>query len=134
VKNSVSLPIDLADVGQTLFAPHQHARLLENGKRSADRKTAGLRKVDYYPVAKLIDPISNSIWLVTEINPTKPNMAIGLIDLGTGAPEIGRIDLLKLVSLRQGADLSIRTDTAFKAAGRLSSYAHTAQAIGRITA
>ena len=122
------------DIGLALVTPHQYARLLENGKRSAERRTAGRKKIDYHPVVKLVDPISNAVWLVTEIDPIVRHKAMGLIDLGSGIPEVGEIDLRDLVPQRQGSELAVRADPAFKSAGRLSSYAQTAQAIGRVIA
>ena len=122
------------DIGLALFNPHQYARLLENGKRSAERQAHGQKKIDYHPVVKLIDPISNAVWLVTEIDPTLRHIAVGLIDLSSGAPAVGKIDLRDLVSQRQSGELAVRPDPTFKSAGRLSSYAQTAQAIGRVIA
>ncbi len=99
-----------------------------------ERAAAGRPKIDYHPVVKLVDPVSNSIWLVSEITPSRRNMAVGLIDTGIGSPKLGDIDLLELALHHRGTDLAIRVDTNFKSAGRLSSYAQTAQAIGRIIA
>lgn len=126
--------LERADVGRRLFTPSHYDHLVENGKRSAEREAAGLRKIDYHPVVKLIDPVSNSIWLISEINPARRNMAVGLIDLGMGTPEIGDVDLRELVGSRRDRTLAIRTDSSFKSAGRLTSYAQTAKAIGRIIA
>lgn len=122
------------DVGVALFTSHQYARLLENGKRSAARQATGRKKIDYHPVVKLIDPISNAVWLVTEIEPIRRTKAVGLIDLGAGTPTVGEIDLRDLATRHQGSELAVRPDPAFKSAGRLSSYAQTAQAIGRVIA
>ena len=117
-----------------LFSPHQYARLLDNGRRSAERLASGQRKIDYHPVAKLMDPISNAIWLITEIDPEQRYKAHGLIDLGSGAPDVGEIDLRDLIPAQKGGELAVRRDPTFKSAGRLSSYLQTAQAIGRVIA
>ncbi|MEM7443831.1 MAG: DUF2958 domain-containing protein [Pseudomonadota bacterium] len=122
------------DIGLALFTPKQYARLLSNGKRSAGRLTAGQQKIDYHPVVKLIDPVTNAVWLVTEIDPTNPTIATGLIDLGDRNPSVGEIDLRSLVRSGRVRDLGVRADNTFRSAGRLSSYVQTAKAIGRVIA
>lgn len=122
------------DLGLRLFTPHQYARLLDNGRRSAERLASGQKKIDYHPVAKLVDPISNAVWLITEIDPEQRYRAAGLIDLGSGSPDVGEIDLRSLIPAEKSGDLAVRPDPAFKSAGRLSSYLQTAQAIGRVIA
>lgn len=46
-------------------------------------------------MVKLSTPDAQATWLLTELNPTEPDIAFGLCDLGFGCPELGYVRLSK---------------------------------------
>lgn len=114
---------------QALFTAAQRQRLLANGRRSAAGKD-----IDPRPVVKLFLSDGRAIWLLTELDPTTPNRAFGLCDLGLGTPELGYVDLDELACLRGCQRLPVERDRHFVASQLLSAYATAARAAGRITA
>ena len=89
---------------------------------------------DPLPVLKLFTPDAGATWLLTEIDPHEPEIALGLCDLGIGFPEVGRVSLTELSEVRGMMKLPIEQDLHFRAAKRLSEYAKEARMAGRIQA
>ena len=79
---------------------------------------------------KLFTPDANATWLLTELDPTDPDCAFGLCDLGLGAPELGYVLLSELAALRGPLGLSVERDRYFVADRPLSAYAFAALAAG----
>ena len=71
-------------------------------------------------------------WLLTEVDPTDPDRAFGLCDLGLGLPELGWVSLTELCSIRGQLGLPIERDRFFNARGCLSAYADNARLRGRV--
>jgi len=89
---------------------------------------------DPLPVVKLFTPDAGATWLLTEIDPEAPDIAMGLCDLGMGFPEVGLVDLRELCAVRGMMNLPIEQDLHFRATQRLSAYAREARMAGRIQA
>ena len=89
---------------------------------------------DPLPVVKLFTPDAGATWLLTEIDPDEPDLAFGLCDLGMGFPELGRVSLSELSTVRGMMALPIERDLHFEATQRLSAYAREARMAGRIQA
>ena len=106
---------------QLLLECHR-ARLLDNGARSAEG-----RDIDPQPVVKLFTPDAGATWLLTELDPTDPDLAFGLCDLGLGHPELGFVCLSDLERLRGRLGLPVERDLGFEAAGPLSAYVRAAR-------
>jgi hypothetical protein len=106
-----------------LITPEQREKLQANGRADRD--------LDPVPVVKLYDPIGAATWLLTEISPTDPDMAYGLIDLGAGFPRPGQYRLSELSAIAAGP-LGIKRDERFMATHRLSAYAEAARIRGVI--
>lgn len=110
----------------SLFTKSQIEQLLQNG-------SASNRGKDDYPVVKLFLPGSSCTWLLTEIEPECPRIAFGLCDLGMGFPELGYVDLLEMVSVKNRFGLSVERDLHFKGRFPLSVYHEAALYCEQIT-
>jgi len=110
-----------------LLTEAQRRELIANGEQSA----AG-EPIDPRPVVKLFTPDAGATWLLTELDPTDPDQAFGLCDLGFGFPELGYVSLAELVAVRGRLGLPIERDLYFSAGRPLSAYAAEAQRHGRI--
>lgn len=85
-------------------------------------------------MVKLFTPDANCTWLLTEIDPEKPDIAFGLCDLGMGSPELGSVSISELTQLRGRLGLPVERDLGFKADKTLSQYAAEALKLERIKA
>ncbi len=117
-----------------LFTPEIEARLLENGRKNAERIAADGNTIDFRPVVKLFTPDAACTWLITEIDPEDSDIAHGLCDLGMGFPEIGSVSLTELRALRGRLGLPVERDLHFEADKTLSAYANEASRLGHIKA
>jgi hypothetical protein len=117
----------------TLLTVAQRAQLLANGQTNADRIAAGQRELDVPPVVKLFTPDAGATWLLTELDPGDEDTAFGLCDLGLGCPELGRVSLAEIATVRGQLRLRVECDLHFTANKPLSAYAEAAQANGAIT-
>jgi hypothetical protein len=104
-------------------------RLLANGRRAIHELA-----FDPQPVVKLFTPDGAATWLLTELDPDDPDLAFGLCDLGLGSPELGRVSLAELASVRGRLGLPVERDAHFRADKPLSLYAAEAQRSGRVLA
>jgi hypothetical protein len=103
--------------------------MLANGKRSARGE-----RFDPFPAVKLFTPWGAATWLLSELDPSDPDIAFGLCDLGMGFPELGSVRLSELESVRGPFGLSVERDLAFLADKTLSAYAEDARRHGMIKA
>ena len=87
---------------------------------------------DLPPAVKLFTPDGACTWLLVEVDPTDPDRAWGLCDLGLGYPELGYVSLSELASIRGRLGLPVEQDRHFKAERPLSFYVGEARAAGRI--
>lgn len=110
-----------------LITAEQRAQMLENGL-AAQRGDGG----DQYPVVKLFTPDAGATWLLTELDPDDEDVAFGLCDLGLGFPELGRVRLSELASIRGPNGLPIERDMYFRPMRTLSAYVELARAHGSI--
>lgn len=110
-----------------LLTEAQRRELIANGERSA----AG-EPIDPRPVVKLFTPDAGATWLLTELDPSDPDRAFGLCDLGLGCPELGYVSLAELAAVRGRFRLPVERDLHFTANRPLSAYAATARSRGRI--
>ncbi len=108
-------------------------QLLAHGSAAAACQEKG-EDFDPFPVVKLFTPDAGATWLLAEIDPEAPTIALGLADLGMGFPEVGLIDLDELREVRGMINLPIEQDLHFRATQRLSAYAREARMAGRIQA
>ncbi|KUM25215.1 transposase [Mesorhizobium loti] len=108
-------------------------QLLANGRQQQPLRGTG-GEIDFIPVVKLFTPDAGATWLLTEINPEDPDIAVGLCDLGLGCPEIGNVSLSELSSLRGPLGLPVERDLYFRPDKPLSTYANEARRLGRIRA
>ena len=102
------------------------AQLLENGRRQQPvRGTAD--EMDFVPIVKLFTPDANCTWLLTELDPEDPDIALGLCDLGLGFPELGSVRFSELESIRGPMGLPVERDLYFTAKQSLYEYAEAAR-------
>ena len=110
-----------------LLTDAQRCELTANGERSAADE-----EIDPRPVVKLFTPDGAATWLLTERDPSDPDRAFGLCDLGLGFPELGYVSLAELAAVRGRFGLPIERDLHFAADQSLSAYADAARSRGRI--
>jgi hypothetical protein len=108
-----------------LITDEQRAELVGNGAR-----TSAGEEIDPYPAVKLFTPDAGATWLLTELDPTDPDLAFGLCDLSVGYPELGYVRLSEIASVRGALGLPVECDLFFKADRPLSLYADEAQRLG----
>ncbi len=109
------------------------AQLLENGCRQEPLRGT-VDELDFVPVVKLFTPDANCTWLLTELDPEDPDIALGLCDLGLGFPELGTVRISELESIRGPMGLPIERDRYIVLSKSLAEYASDASNAGRITA
>lgn len=110
-----------------LLTKEQRDALLANGHERA-RSGGG----DFWPVVKLFTPDAQCTWLLTDLDPEDKNIAFGLWDFGTGCPELGRISLAEIRTIRGKLGLSAESDPHFRARAPISVYAEKARFADRI--
>ncbi len=103
-------------------------RLLANDRASAAARARGEREPDHVPVVRFFSPLSEAVWLATEID--TDGMLFGLADLGFGCPELGSYALAELQSIRLPFGLGIERDICFEGQFPLSVYAAAARRTG----
>lgn len=104
-------------------------RLLLNGCRSRL-----IPNSDPPPVVKLFTPDAGATWLLSELNPDRPDLAFGLCDLGLGEPELGAVSLSEIAALRGRLGLPVERDRWFRSTEPLSVHTARARQTGRIAA
>jgi hypothetical protein len=87
--------------------------------------------IDPYPVVKLHTLDAGAVWLLTELD-ADGDRAYGLIDAGTGFPELGHVSLSALEAMRGPQGLRIAVDPHFKPHQPLSAYVADAKRDGSI--
>ena len=115
------------ELSMKLLTDAQRRELTANGERSA----AG-EEIDPRPVVKLFTPDAGATWLLTELDPSDPDRAFGLCDLGLGFPELGYVSLAELAAVRGRLGLPVECDLHFTADRPLSAYTDAARHRGRI--
>lgn len=111
----------------TLIPSDLREELLSNGRRSA----AGER-IDPFPVVRLFIPGASATWLLTELDPTNPDRAFGLCDLGVGCPELGYVLLSELEALHASTGIEVKRDVNFQPRRTLALAATQARKLGWI--
>jgi Protein of unknown function (DUF2958) len=112
---------------KALITDDQRAQLLANGRARAEG-----RDLDPLPVVKLFTPDAHATWLLTELDPEDGDTAFGLCDLGLGMPELCRVRMSELATVRGPLNVPIARDLYFIARRRLSEYTQLARANGSI--
>ena len=110
-----------------LVTDAQRAALLENGRLAA----AG-EPHDPLPVVRLFTPDAHAIWLLASLDPADGDTAFGIMDVGIGMPELGRIKLSHLASIVGPNKQPVMRDRYFQAVHPLSEYLRLAQENGSI--
>ncbi len=109
-------------------------KLLRNGQLSREYAQEGVQEPDFLPVLKLFTPDASCTWLISELDPSDPDIAFGLCDLGMGFPELGSVSISELEAIRGKLGLPVERDQYFTAYKTLSAYADEARACGAIKA
>ena len=115
-----------------LLTKDQTARLLANGKASAEAMKWDGNTPDHFPVVKLFHPLRAATWLLSELDPAEPDIAFGLCDLGMNCAELGSVSLSEMRSIKVGFNLRIKRDMFWTATHPLSVYTAAAQEAGGI--
>ena len=108
-------------------------RLIANGK-AQDIVRGTKHEFDLKPVVKLFTPWGACTWLLSELDPTNPDIVFGLCDLGVGCPELGAVSISELESIRGPFGLRIERDIHWTPVKTINAYAEDAYAAERIVA
>lgn len=107
-------PLIPNDLAEKLFANWRESR----GEIAKDKD------IDHVPVVKLFHVTTGARWLLTEVDPDRPNIAFGLADWGPalgGVPELGYIDLDE-IAMATAMKLPIERDLYIDLDKPLSAY------------
>lgn len=111
---------------EPLLSDWQRTRLEANGRKQAAVMGTAYEE-DFEPVVRLHDLEEGRVWLLTEIDPSRPDQAYGLClnDPAHPEPYMGSADLGLLERLKEAGCLI--TDHAFEPQGPVSDYLTRAQ-------
>lgn len=90
------------------------------------------RRLDLLPVVKLCTPDADACWLLVSLD-AGGDRAFGLIDAGTGFPELGEVSLSMLEGIRGPRGLAVAAEPDFQPRKTLSTYLADAQRAGAVT-
>ena len=96
--------------------------LLANGREQKAARERG-EVIDHKPVVRIFAVMSDAYWLISEINPDKPDEAFGLAELRSGQAEMGDIYISELDELYKSHPVPpIERDNFWTADLTLSGY------------
>lgn len=105
----------------------QRRQMLDNGVARARGED-----IDPYPVVKLYAPGSDACWVLTVLD-ADGDLAYGLIDIGTGFPELGLVSLKMLAGIKGPKGLPVAVEPGYTPRKTLSTYLADAQRDGMVT-
>jgi hypothetical protein len=117
-----------------LLTEELRRQLLANGAANAAHVRRDGNTEGFKPVVKLFAPWGGATWLLTELDPSNPDIAFGLCDLGLGCAELGSVSLAEIEAVRGPGGLRIERDLYFKPDKTIRAYAEQAEREQRITA
>jgi len=82
------------------------------------------------PVVKFFNPCGAGTWLISDMD--EDGICFGLCDLGFGTPELGRVSIHELQSVKLSFGLGIERDILWEARQTLGDYATEARELGYI--
>ena len=117
-----------------LLTANQIRCLVNNGHWNRIRRCQERPIDDFVPVVKLFCLWRPATWLLTEITHPDRDVAYGLCDLGVGLPEVSRVRLSSLKTLRSSQGAGIEQDRYFRPIMTLAGYAEKSRRHGRTIA
>lgn len=105
----------------------QRQQMLANGEARAHGEGA-----DPYPVLKLYTPDAGACWVLVSLG-DDGDTAFGLIDAGTGFPELGEVSLTVLAGIRGPRGLPVVVEPAYQPRKTLSAYVADALRDGMVS-
>lgn len=105
----------------------QRRQMLANGVARARGED-----VDPYPVLKLYTPDAGASWVLTALD-ADGDLAYGLIDVGTGFPELGLVSLGMLAGIKGPKGMPVTVEPGYRARKTLSAYVADAKRDGMVT-
>ncbi len=84
------------------------------------------------PIVRIFIPEPRRVWLLTDIDPSFPDSAFGLADLGIGVPTIGYVSIRGLMAAADTLGLPIQRDPSFRPNRTLREYAIDATLFGHV--
>lgn len=115
----------------SLLTTEDRRQLVENGKLNRNTSSR-IRDNDFAPVVQLYSETSAATWLLSEIDPSNPDIAWGLIDVGDGKPEFGSVRISWLETPRGPLAIGVKRLDGWHAKGKMSAYVAAAIGAGRI--
>lgn len=88
--------------------------------------------LDPYPVLKLYTPDAGACWVLVSLG-ADGDTAYGLIDAGTGFPELGEVSLAMLAGIRGPSGLQVAVEPGFQPRKTLSAYVADALRDGMVS-
>jgi len=105
----------------------QRRQMMANGVARAQGED-----LDPYPVVKLYMPDAGACWVLTALA-ADGDLAYGLIDAGTGFPELGEVSLSMLAGIKGPKGRPVAVEPQYLPRKTLSAYVADAQRDGMIT-
>lgn len=105
----------------------QRHQMLANGEARARGES-----IDPYPVIKLYTPDAGVCWVLVSLD-ADGDTAYGLIDAGTGFPELGEVSLAMLAGIRGPRGLPVAVEPGFQPRKTLSAYVADALRDGMVS-
>lgn len=105
----------------------QRSEMLANGEDRARGEDT-----DPLPVLKLYTPDAGASWVLTALD-ADGDLAYGLIDIGTGFPELGLVSLKMLAGIKGPKGRPVTVEPGYKARKTLSAYVADALRDGMVT-
>lgn len=115
---------------QPLLPRAVRKKLLQNG---VSRRESGTAKEDAFPIVKLQLPDVGCVWLLTELDPDRPDIAFGYCDMGMGWPELMEIEISEFDRLRSTEGRKVERVADFVATKSLAAYLEEGRVAGRPT-
>lgn len=116
---------------KTLFSKDQRRRLVANGKAQM-KAVENNGWIDQDPIVELSIKRAGVRCLLTHVRPDDPDMAYGLVDLGSGQPTLTEVSLGWLTEFAGLLGLQVYNNPNFRVIGSLSLYYVWAKRAGRI--
>lgn len=119
------MTIDHSNTAQTaflnLFSDAQKQQLFANGQATLRHSWFGLPDVDRMPVA-LLRGTCGDFYLLSEIDPTEPNIAYCVYEDCEGVPTLDTVDFDAMYELSEGTDHGFECVVGFVPTGTMRAY------------
>ncbi|GAB3282820.1 DUF2958 domain-containing protein [Larkinella harenae] len=109
------------------LTPRQTQQLIQNGRHH------GQDHIPVYMFDIFAENGCDLCWMLTELDPSDPDLGYGLCDLADGQPRMGHVSLSTMEAVARALGKPVVTDPLFDPSYPISVYAEAARVAGFIT-